>query len=130
MRCRTLCLMMAALFAVSAAAQLATQKSTANGVTVAVTPGKLGADANVWEFAVVLDTHSEELSDDLAKSAVLLDHKGGQFKALGWDGASPGGHHRKGVLKFNPIAPRPHAVELRIHRPGEANARTFRWELK
>ena len=130
MRYRVLLFVAAVFFALNAAAQLATHKDSANGVTVAVTPGNLGADAKVWDFAVVLDTHSADLSDDLAKSAVLLDDRGNEFKALGWDGAAPGGHHRKGVLKFNPVAPRPLAIELRINRPGEGKARTFRWEIK
>lgn len=113
-----------------AAAQLATQKSSANGVTVAVTPGNLAAEAKTWDFAVVLDTHTQELSDDLAKSAVLVDDGGNEFKALAWEGAGPGGHHRKGVLKFNTIEPKPRALELRISRPGEPKARIFRWSLK
>lgn len=117
-------------FALSAAAQLAPQKDGANGVTVAVTPGKLGADAKLWEFSVVLDTHSQDLSDDLAKTAVLLDDKGNEFKAVAWEGAAPGGHHRKGILKFDAISPMPQAVELRIARAGEPNPRIFRWELK
>jgi len=78
-----------ALFVLNAAAQFATQKDSANGVTVAVTPGNLAADAKVWDFKVVLDTHSQNLSDDLAKSAVLADGKGNEFKAIGWEGAAP-----------------------------------------
>jgi hypothetical protein len=78
----------------------------------------------------VLDTHSQEFSDDLAQSAVLVDDRGNEFKALAWDGAAPGGHHRSGVLRFNVIEPRPQALELRISRPGEAKARTFRWRLQ
>jgi hypothetical protein len=113
-----------------AAAQLATQKSSANGVTVVVTPGNFAADAKTWEFAVVLDTHTQDLSDDLASSAVLVDDRGNEFKALAWEGAAPGGHHRKGVLKFKAIEPKPQALELRINRQGEAKARIFRWSLK
>jgi hypothetical protein len=121
---------MALLLAFNAAAQPATQKSTANGVTVAVTLGDLAAGAKTWDFAIVLDTHSQDLSDDLAQSAMLVDDRGNEFKALAWDGAGPGGHHRTGVLKFNAIEPRPQVLELRISRPGEAKARSFRWELK
>ena len=113
-----------------AAAQLATQKSSANGVTVAVTPGGFAAEAKTWDFAVVLDTHTQELSDDLAGSAVLVDDRGNEFKALAWEGAGPGGHHRKGVLKFKAIEPKPQALELRVSRPGEAKARIFRWSLR
>ena len=46
------------------------------------------------------------------------------------DGDPPGGHHRKGVLRFAPIAPVPDAVELRLQRPGESAPRSFTWTLK
>jgi len=120
---------LAMLVAAAAQAQLATQKTTERSVTVAVTPGDLGAEAKVWDFKVVLDTHSQDLSDDLAKSAVLVDARGIELKAIGWAGAAPGGHHREGVLKFNAIAPRPQTIELRIARSGEAKPRSFRWDL-
>lgn len=123
-------LVAATLLAFNAAAQLAAQKNTAGGVTVAVTPAKLVAGAKTWDFSIVLDTHTQDLSDDLARSAVLVDDRGNEFKALAWDGAAPGGHHRSGVLKFNAIEPRPQALELRISRPGEAKPRTFRWRLE
>jgi hypothetical protein len=129
MRYRILLFALSVLFTLNATAQLATQKDSANGVTVAVTPGNLGSDAKTWDFRVVLDTHSQDLSDDLAKTAVLTDDKGNEFKALAWDGAAPGGHHRSGVLKFNPVLPPPQALELRVQRPGEAKARIFRWDL-
>lgn len=127
---RLLVLAMAALLAFNAAAQIATQKDSAKGVTVAVTPGNLAAGAKTWDFAIVLDTHSQDLSDDLLQSAVLVDDRGNEHKALAWDGAAPGGHHRTGVLRFNAIEPRPQALELRISRPGEAGARKFRWRLQ
>jgi hypothetical protein len=127
---RFLWLVIAASAAFNAAAQLATKKDTANGVTVAVTPANLAAGAKTWDFSIVLDTHSQDLSDDLAQSAVLLDDRGNRFKPLAWDGAGPGGHHRKGVLKFNAVEPQPQALELRITRPGEAKPRVFRWSLR
>ena len=127
---RLLWLIAATLLAFNAAAQLAAQKNSAGGVTVAVTPAKLVAGAKTWDFSIVLDTHTQDLSDDLAGSAVLVDDRGNEFKALAWDGAAPGGHHRSGVLRFNAIEPRPQALELRISRPGEAKPRTFRWRLE
>jgi hypothetical protein len=127
---RLLWLVAATLLAFNAAAQLAAQKNSAGGVTVAVTPAKLVAGAKTWDFSIVLDTHTQDLSDDLAGSAVLVDDRGNEFKALAWDGAAPGGHHRSGVLRFNAIEPRPQALELRISRPGEAKPRTFRWRLE
>lgn len=110
-------------------AQLATRKSADRGVTVAVTPGELSAGARIWVFKVVLDTHSQDLSDDLVANAVLA---GGAtpLKPLAWEGAGAGGHHRSGLLKFRAITPRPRVVELRISRPGEPQPRLFRWELE
>lgn len=123
-------LALAMLLAAPAAAQLAPQRSAQGGVTVAVTPVELGPPAKTWSFKIVMDTHSQELSDDLAKIAVLADGKGNERRALGWEGAAPGGHHRSGILKFDAITPRPESVELRIARPGESAPRVFRWRMK
>jgi hypothetical protein len=114
----------------AAAAELATQKNSLNSVTVAVTPRTLSGDAEIWAFNIVLDTHSQDLSDDLAKSVVLLDGSGARYEPVAWDGAGPGGHHREGVLRFKRITPQPQTIELQINRDGESNARVFRWELK
>jgi hypothetical protein len=112
------------------AAELADQRSSAGGVTVAVTPQNLAASAKSWDFKVVLDTHAGDLNDDLVKTATLLDGKGGRYVPIQWEGAGPGGHHREGVLKFKPVSPTPAAIELQIKRVGEANPRSFRWQLK
>jgi hypothetical protein len=114
----------------SALAQLDTRTSASQGVTVKVTPKVLTADAPVWEFSVVLDTHSADLSDDLAKTAALVGSDGERIAPSAWEGAVPGGHHRAGVLRFQPITPPPGVVELQMQRPGESKPRVFRWELK
>ena len=113
-----------------AASHLATQTSSVHSVTVKVTPQNVAGDAKTWSFAVVLDTHSAALNDDLVKSSLLLDSAGGRFTPLGWDGAPPGGHHREGVLKFKPVSPQPQSIELQITRAGEGAPRSFRWQLK
>ena len=112
------------------AAELAGQRSSSGGVTVAVTPQNLAVSAKSWDFKVVLDTHSGELNDDLVKAATLIDDKSGRHAPVKWEGAGPGGHHREGTLRFNAIAPRPESVELQILRPGESKPRSFRWQLK
>ena len=122
-------ILIALLAAGALAAELAVQRSSAGGVTVAVTPQSFAAGAKSWDFKIALDTHSADLSDDLVKSAVLLDGTGGTHAPVAWDGAGPGGHHREGVLRFKPLAPRPQAIELRISRPGEAKPRVFSWRL-
>ena len=124
------CLLAAAVSFPVAAAELTTQKSTDRGVTVDVTPQNLSAGASTWDFKVVLDTHSGDLSDDLLKTAVLLDGTGTRHAPVAWDSAVPGGHHREGVLRFKAVSPQPQAIELRIARPGEPSPRSFSWQLR
>jgi len=107
--------------------ELETRTSSAAGVTVKVTPKSVASGATAWEFAVVLDTHSQALDDDLVKSAVLVDSQGVRYAPLAWEGAAPGGHHREGVLRFKPLSTFPGAFELHVSRPGEAGPRVFRW---
>jgi hypothetical protein len=123
-------MLVASLAAGAFAAELSVQRSSTSGVTVAVTPQNLVASAKSWDFKVVLDTHSGELNDDLVKTTTLLDGKGGRHAPVKWEGAGPGGHHREGTLKFNPVSPTPTAIELSITRAGEAKPRSFRWQLK
>lgn len=68
-------------------------------VTVKVTPLNLAAPAESLEFEVVLDTHSVDLSMDLATLATLATDKGITVQATTWD-APRGGHHVEGKLIF------------------------------
>jgi hypothetical protein len=104
--------------------------SSVGGVTVKVTPANFATGEKTWDFAIVLDTHSADLTDDLVKSSLLLDGTGGQYAPLAWDGASPGGHHREGVLRFTPVFAQPQSIELQITRAGEGAPRSFRWQLR
>jgi len=95
-------------------------------VTVSVTPHELAND-KPWAFELVFTTHTQPLGDDLMKSAALVDASGARHAPLAWRGDGPGGHHRKGVLVFAPLVPRPAAIELQVQRAGEAAPRSFKW---
>jgi hypothetical protein len=110
-----------------AAAPLAGVATNFGGVTVRATPGALSG--GIWEFQIAFDTHSRELQDDVAKSASLVAD-GVASAPSEWRGDAPGGHHRKGVLRFKAPAGRPAAIELRLTRPGETEPRVFRWKLE
>lgn len=112
------------------AAELPARKSSIRGVAVTVTPQGLSDTAANWDFKIVLDTHSGDLSDDLTKTAVLVDGGGKRYTPAAWEGAGPGGHHRAGVLRFKPISPRPASIEIHITRSGEPAPRVLRWQLK
>jgi hypothetical protein len=125
-----LLLVVVAMAAISAAAQaagLGARATQAGGVTIEMTPIDVAATAKEWTFAVALNTHSRALVDDLVREAFIVDGTGRPQPALGWDGDSPGGRHRKGVLRFASPSPTPAQIEVRIRRASESEARTFRW---
>ena len=115
--------------ATAAEAGLAAQISNERGVKVTVIPKSLSSDAKTWDFDVVLETHTQPLNEDLAKiSTLVVDGK--QYSPLMWEGAPPGGHHRKGMLRFKAIMPQPPSLELQIRLTGEAAPRGFKWIMK
>ncbi len=116
-----------ALGSAALAAGLPAQTSNQGGVTIKVTP--LGFQGPAWDFDVMLETHTQNLEDDLAKSSTLFAD-GKHVAPTSWKGDPPGGHHRKGVLRFDAMSPAPASVELQIARPGEAVPRAFRWTLR
>ena len=80
-------------------------------VEVKITPIQL--DAAGAAFAIVLDTHSVDLSLDLA-AAATLDVDGTEWTVEGWDGSGSGGHHRQGTLRFTPQGPASGTARLTI----------------
>jgi len=115
---------------IAGAADLAPRSSNLAGVSVSVTPKEVAPGAATWEFSVALNTHTQDLSDDLVKTAVLIDAQGGRHSPTAWEGSAPGGHHRSGILRFRGLGARADAIELQIRRAGEAAPRSFRWKLK
>lgn len=125
----TLAALAAFSLAHSGGADYAPQSGSERDIKVTVTPRELSNEAKTWDFEVVMETHTRSLNDDLAKSSVLVAD-GKQYLPLGWEGAPPGGHHRKGLLRFKAIEPVPASVELQIRLEGDAAPRNFRWMLK
>ena len=127
---RTLALFVILAFTggVLAAGKLAPQTSSQSAVTVKITPRSL--EGTEWEFEVVFDTHSQDLNDDLLKAAALVVDGGAPLAPTGWQGDPPGGHHRKGLLRFKAAAASAATLELRLRRPAESAPRVFRWRLR
>lgn len=68
-------------------------------VVFEVTPLNLGTPADTLEFDVAMNTHSVDLSMDLAALSTLSTDNGITVQASKWD-AVPGGHHVEGKLIF------------------------------
>jgi hypothetical protein len=121
----------AMLFGTAAsAADLAAQSSEDGGVTIAVKPVDVSADAATWSFQVTLSSSGQELRDDLLRSAYLLNRAAKKdVPPIAWEGGAPAGRQRGGILRFNALKPMPAAIELRIQRAGEAAPRVYRWDL-
>lgn len=107
---------------------LSTQTNSEGSVTVKATPVGI-PDGQQWKFNIVLDTHSDDLSQDLTEAISLTDDKGNLYKAIFWDGSPPGGHHREGVLIFSSISPKPKSISLTVKNIGGIAERIFLWEL-
>lgn len=107
---------------------LEVRENSEGPVTVTVTPLNLEQNSTTWDFEISLNTHSEELNMDLVSVSTLVVEPGKSYNPILWEGAPPGGHHRSGVLKFNPISPRPKSIELVIKDIGGVPERSFKWE--
>ncbi len=108
---------------------LETEENTEGPVSVTVTPLSLENGSPTWNFEIALNTHSGSIDADLVTVSKLVDDNGKSYKPVSWEGSPPGGHHRNGVLKFNPISPKPKFIELKIKDIGEVPERSFKWDL-
>lgn len=103
-------------------------------VQVAVLPLNLGvADADVLDFEIAMNTHSVDLSMDLAGLASLENDRGVLVPAEAWTGGN--GHHVSGVLSFPlrdaqglSVLEGAALLVLRIESV-DAALREFRWEI-
>jgi hypothetical protein len=103
-------------------------------VVMEVTPLNLGTPADTLEFDVAMNTHSVDLSMDLATLSTLTTDTGVTVPATLWD-ATPGGHHVSGKLIFPSAKDGQSILEgagtlmltiLNVDAP----SRVFEWELK
>lgn len=113
---------------IAAPKPLPAQTSREGAVTVKVTPLELSAQSAAWRFEVVFDTHVAELNHD-AMAVASLAAGGKEQRPLAWDGDKPGGHHRKGVLRFDAVTPAPSSVTLKIRDVGGVPERRFSWTV-
>lgn len=110
-----------------------TAKDDQGAVTLAITPVDLDEEAAVLAFEVTMDTHSVDLSMDLAALATLTTDNGHTLSATLWD-AVPGGHHVSGLLTFPAVvedtAVLSGATQLTLTITDvDAPSRTFTWTL-
>ena len=120
------------LFAASLACALPslTRQDTLQGVTVAVTPAPLHEESVTWDFAVVFHSLGRPLQDDMLQGAFLVAD-GQRLQPLSWEGQGPTlARHRAGILRFPAVRSIPEELEFHLQRPGEASARTFRWDFR
>lgn len=102
-------------------------------VIVSVTPLNLSAPGATLDFEVTLETHSVDLSMNLAELATLTADNGLAVESSGWDGPQ-GGHHVEGMLSFpaevngEPFLADASGLTLIINNV-DAPERVFTWEL-
>jgi len=111
-----------------------TRTDEQGAIVVEVTPLELERTADSIEFEVSLNTHSVDLSMDLAPLSTLTTDTGLMVSASLWD-AARGGHHVRGRLIFpatkDGIAVLRDASGMTLAIEGvDAPVRVFEWDLK
>lgn len=108
---------------------LATQTNSEGSVTVEITPVDVSAVSGVWKFKIALNTHSEELNQDLTQTIVLQDNTGKVYKPTAWEGTPAGGHHREGTLIFSSVPAKSPSISLLVKNIGGVPDRKFTWKI-
>lgn len=103
-------------------------------IVMEVTPINLNTQADMLEFEVAMNTHSVDLSMDLAQLATLTTDAGITVNATRWEAPS-GGHHVRGKLLFpsskdgKPVLDSATNITVQI-RDVDASLRTFVWRVQ
>lgn len=116
------------------ALQLADLTDSQGAVTVIVKPPDLNSTQDMLNFEVTLETHSIDLSMDLAVLSMLTTDTGMSVQAVVWD-APLGGHHVSGTLSFPASLENKAILEgalklTLIIKDVDAPERVFAWDLK
>ena len=112
----------------------ATRSDQQGAIIIEVTPLNLDSLTDTLEFDISMNTHSIDLSMDLATLATLTTDTGITLQATLWD-APLGGHHVEGKLIFPAAEDGKSILEgatkltLTIVNV-DAASRVFEWELK
>lgn len=110
-----------------------TREDAQGNVTVSVTPLNLDQPGETLDFEVALNTHSVDLSMDLAQLATLTTDDGKRVRPAAWD-APMGGHHVSGKLSFPAqvegeiVLDGAHSLTLTLQNI-DAPERVFTWQL-
>lgn len=114
--------------------ELTAQLDEQGAVVMEVTPLNLNTTADTLEFEISMNTHSVDLSMDLARFATLTTDAGITVDAAEWD-APRGGHHVNGKLLFpstvdgTPVLAGATDITIQI-RDVDASLRTFAWHVQ
>lgn len=118
---------------VNSAQILGTKSDDQGAVAVEITPENFSHPGDTLIFDVSMNTHSVDLSMDLAKLAVLSTDTGKSVQATLWD-APRGGHHLEGKLSFPSMLDGKNlldgakSITLTITNV-DAPTRTFTWQF-
>lgn len=109
------------------------RKDNQGAVEFTVQPLTLNPTGDTLTFEVSMNTHSVDLSMDLATLATLTTDNGNSIQGVLWDGPR-GGHHVSGTLSFpasiagKPILDGASKLSLTINNI-DAPERVFTWDL-
>lgn len=95
--------------------------STQDGIEFLVAPESSSV------FDITINTHAGSLDFEMVEVAMLRDDLGNKYLPLAWEGSAPGGHHRRGILRFPTVSRDASSITLAI---SESLPREFTWDLQ
>jgi len=111
-----------------------TRTDVQGAITIEVIPQNLSNPGDTLIFEIGMNTHSVDLSMDLASLATLTTDNGRTVQATLWD-APRGGHHVSGTLSFpanvdgGPVLNGAKQLTLTV-KDVDAPQRVFTWDLQ
>lgn len=106
-----------------------TKSNQQNRVRVDVRPVQL-TPGHPARFEIRMNTHSENLSQDMIAVCTLKDNQGREYQPTNWEGSPPSGHHRRGILEFPALEGTSRSITLVIRDIAEVPERIFEWSIK
>ncbi len=98
-----------------------------NFISASVRPEDFIENENI-SFHIAFNTHTVDLGFKLNDIAEVIDDSGYKYNFINWEGDPAGGHHRSGILIFEPLRAGAKSLKLTLFNVNNLD-RVFEWNF-